>query len=304
MAQPQADQAPADQHALRNAAIGALAAQQLAAAWPQIDWSSPQAVDAVKRIYAAVVTRFGSASASVAAEFYDQQRAQALPQAGTFRATPADPIPTDVLDMVVESAFRGNDKPAEGSAQTTSDLPVEERVPARLESSLQRHVQQPARDTITENVAADPVKPYYIRVPKGKNPCAFCIMLASRSASYKGKNQMYQTAQSAKFVVGRGKEIRRGRRGGRAKGTREYIAGGTGTIRTDTGAQNPREIGEKYHDHCYCEPIAVFPGQSITDVSPDFEQFQEMYAKATAEAGTSTDARAILSAMRRVYKVR
>ena len=55
MAQPQADQAPAQQHAARNAAIVALAAQQLAAAWPQIDWSSPQAVDAVKRLYAAVV---------------------------------------------------------------------------------------------------------------------------------------------------------------------------------------------------------------------------------------------------------
>ena len=202
MAQPQADQSPAEQHAARNAAIVALAAQQLAAAWPKIDWSSPDAVATVKRIYGAIVTRYGQASAAVAAEFYDQLRETAMPAAKKFRATPADPLPIEQLDKVVESAFLGTAADNEPrvsvtvSGETTSDLPVEERVPARLEASLQRHVQQPARDTIAAASDADPQAVGYVRVPKGEDPCAFCIMLATREVLYLSK-------KSAGRVVGR-----------------------------------------------------------------------------------------------------
>lgn len=269
----------AEQQSARNAAITALAAQQLAQLWPQVDWASPDAITAVQTVYKAIVTKYGQAAASVAARFYDDTRTQAGVR-GQFRAVPADPIPQAVLDRVVQSAFIGLDTPVD-SPTTTSEMPVEQRVPARLDNTIQRHVLQPGRDTITENVAADPEKPRYVRVPMGPNPCAFCVMLASRDTAYvlgKSIDMTYRTAESAQFVVGRGKGAKR--------------AGGT------------REIGEKYHDHCYCEPVAIFPGQTPSDVSPKFNDYLDMYDKGTADAGTHRDTKKILAAMRSIHGLR
>lgn len=296
-----ANQQPSKQQSARNAAIAALAAQQLAQLWPQVDWTSPDAMSAVKTVYKSIVTRFGQAAATVAAEFYDHTRDQAGAK-GSFRATPADPVPEVVLDKAVQSAFLGNPEQTINHGLvgpiTTSDLPVEERVPARLDNALQRHVLQPARDTIVENVEADPVKPRYIRVPMGPNPCAFCIMLASRQLGpidgpQKRSFSGYASAQSAQFVVGRGRElgVRRGEKRGGKKGQ--------GVKSRGSQAQ-----GDKYHDHCDCEPVAIFPGQDESDVSPNFDDYQDMYYKGTADAGTHRDAKKILASMRKVNGLR
>lgn len=261
--------AQAEQQSARNAAIAALAAQQLAQLWPQVDWSSPDAVTAVQTVYRAIVTKYGQAAASVAARFYDDTRTQAGVR-GQFRATPADPIPQAVLDRVVQSAFLGNpavDTAGKPALDTTSDLPVEERVPARLDNAVQRHVIQPSRDTIVENAGRDPAKPRWVRVPQGPNPCAFCIMLASRDeARVMGKtiDMTYTSKKSASI----------------------------------------REDGHKYHNNCHCEPVMIFPGQTVDEVSPKIADYQDMYYKATAEAGTSRDVKKILAAMRSIHGLR
>jgi hypothetical protein len=119
------------------------------------------------------VARFGQASAAVAAQFYDEQRSAAVAP-GQFTATLADPLPERMLDKIVTSAFLGGAEPAdhthglEDAAKTTSDLPVEERVPARLDGQLQRLVLQPGRETVAGNVAKDPAKPRYVRVPRAR----------------------------------------------------------------------------------------------------------------------------------------
>jgi hypothetical protein len=288
MAPAAADQQQASQqHAARNAAIAALAARELSAGWPQIDWASPQAAAAVIALYGSIVTRYGQASAAVAAEFYDQLRAAALPATSSrFRATPADPVPAEQINRAVQSAFAGGTVTPAGAAPvptseaTTSELPVEQRVPQRLESSLQRHVQQPARNTVAEAVASDPAKPVYVRVPQN-DACAFCVLLASRSMTSKGRNQLYLSENSAKYVVGRG-----------------------GKPRTDTGAKNPQPVGEKYHNDCRCEPMPVWAPEDIVNVSPKFGDYTEMYDKASADAGTSSDVRKILASMRKLHGLR
>lgn len=269
MAQPQADA-----QAARNAGIVALAAQQLAQLWPQVDWASPDAVNAVKTVYGAIVSQFGRSAAAVAATTYDQLRAT-KGLTSEYRAVPADPVPQAVIDKVVTSAFLGGAPSADHvhvAEVTTSDLPVEQRVPARLDDSLQRHVLQPARDTIAANVAADPVRPRYVRVPRGATTCAFCVLLASREINAKFGG--YRSAQSAQFVVGRGK------------------------VAAPRGNQ---PIGEKYHNHCDCEPVAIFPGQSAADVSPNFHDYQDQYYKAAADAGTHRDTKKILASMRQLH---
>jgi predicted transcriptional regulator len=109
------------------------------------------AAKAVRTLYGGIVAQFGQASAAVAAQFYDEQRtAAAVP--GQFTAALADPLPERMLDKVVTSAFLGGEPAdhahADEPAQTTGDLPVEQRVPARLDDGLQRLVLQPGRETI------------------------------------------------------------------------------------------------------------------------------------------------------------
>lgn len=258
MAQPPADIA---QQSRINAGIVALAAGQTAALWPQVDWGSPAAASAVRKLYGAIVGQFGQSAAAVAAQFYDEQRtAAAVP--GQFTAALSDPLPAVMLDKIVTSAFLGGVEPDHTHAEvpaTTGDLPVEERVPARLDGSLQRLVLQPGRETIAENTAKDPAKPRYVRVPRGAKTCAFCVMLASREL---GPNfSGYASAHNALF----------------------------------------RADGEKFHKHCHCEAVPVFPGQSATDVSPGIGDYNDMYAKGAADAGTHRDTKKILASMRKLH---
>lgn len=181
MPQPQAD--PQTQSAT-NTVIAAAAAAELASLWPSIDLTAPGALALVGAAYYAVVAKWGMAAASSAAEHYDAVRA-AQRVTGRFRAVPADPIPRDIIDKVVESAFATSPNAVEG---TTSAMPVEERVPARLNEAVGRHVLQPGRDTIVANGAKDPAKPKgWARVPTKPDPCAFCVMLASRTHLYRSQ---------------------------------------------------------------------------------------------------------------------
>lgn len=182
-----------------NAGIVALAAAQTAGLWPQVDWASPAAADAVRTLYGAIVGQFGQSAAAVAAQFYDEQRAEHdLPQ---YTASMSDPLPSVMLDKIVTSAFLGGEPKSDVPVdeQTTSDLPVDQMVPARLDGQLQRLVLQPGRETIAENVEKDPAKPRYVRVPTSAKPCAFCVMLASREL---GPNFAgYTSAHNALFRV-------------------------------------------------------------------------------------------------------
>lgn len=261
----------AEKQAARNAAIVALAAQELAPLWPRVDWDSPDALGAVKTVYRAVVNRYGSTAASAAALFYDQQRAE-LELATLYSATPADVLPATVLDRAVESAFLGvdvtelDDHGHEHEVVTTSDLPLDERVSTRLESKLQKHVLQPGRDTIVANVADDPAKPQgWARETTSANPCAFCVMMASRTFG-----RLYTSAEAATRVVGRG---------GVARGK--------------------AELGSTYHRRCSCVAVAVF-----TDPPPGQRDHRERYEKAAADAGTFADTKKILASMRQLYDVK
>jgi hypothetical protein len=256
-----------EQIAARSEAIVSLAAGQLSQVWPRVDWGSPAAADAVSTLYGGIVTQFGQATAAVAATVYDELREE-QGVSSNYVAEPADPFPQEAIDSAVRSAFLGRDRQdaAAGLPTTTSDLPVEQRVPARLEAGLQRRVMQPARATVAQNVAKDPVQPRYIRVPRGKSTCAFCILLASRDIGP------------------------------------QFRGYGAASVRTDpeTGSQYLVDSnGERYHNGCDCEAIPLF-GQRPEEVSPHFYAYRDLYEKAAAEAGTRRDIRKVLASMRRL----
>ncbi|MBY0440979.1 MAG: hypothetical protein K2Q25_02390 [Mycobacteriaceae bacterium] len=269
--------APADvsRQSQINAGIVALAAAQTAVLWPQVEWDSPAAAAAVRELYGAIVDQFGRSAAAVAAQFYDEQRVK-VSTPGHFTATMTDPLPRAMLDKIVDSAFLGasQDEHVLDAKATTSDLPVEQRVPARLDSQLQRLVLQPGRETIALNAATDPVKPRYVRVPQGANTCAFCVMMASRELG-----------------IGKGP--------GKSFGGYHDSA-----VRFDEQTQRLHAFAKnssKFHDHCDCEAVPVFPDQIAADVSPKIGDYQDMYYKAAADAGTHSDAKKILASMRTLH---
>ncbi len=264
---------PVEQQAARNAGVVALAARQLAALWPRVDWPSVNAIDAVTTLYRAIVTRYGQAAAAVAAEFYDDQRAaRQLPS--RFRAAPADTVPPEQIAAIVASAFRGTvtvtvlDDPAPTrtrvtqlqAEETTSDLPVDQRVRQRLESSLSRLVLAPARATVADNIAADPAKPRWIRVPTGAKTCEFCMMLASR-------------------------ELGPNFRGYRSEGAALF-----------------NDNADRFHKGCNCQAVPVFPGDDPHELSPNMADYQDLYERATESAGTHSDAKKILAHMRQLNR--
>ena len=250
MPAPQADQ----QQSQANTVIAAAAGAELASLWPQIDLAAPTAVAAVSLAYAAVAAKWGMAAATSAAEHYDQVRA-AQRINGIFRALPADPVPREITDKAVQSAFQAD--PA--AVDTTSALPVEERVPARLNDSIGRHVLEPARDTIVANGAKDPAKPKgWARVPTSDHPCAFCAVMASRTHLYSKR------AASGLYT-----------------------------------ADGVRPDAERYHKGCSCIAVPVFKS-----LPPSQRDYRDMYDKAAAEAGTSSDLKKVLASMRQLYNVK
>lgn len=260
MAQQQAD---VRQQAAINAGIVTLAAGQTSGLWPQVDWSSPAAATAVRTIYGAIVGQFGQSAAAVSAQFYDEQRSAATVP-GQYTAVMAGPLPDKMLDKIVTSAFLGAPEPTdhghveEQTVETSSELPVDQRVPARLDGALQRLVLQPGRETVAENAGKDPIRPRYIRVPQSENPCAFCVMMASRQIT-------------AKFS-------------GYASAAR---AGGTDAT--------------KYHKHCECVAVPIFPGSDAADLSPNIGDYQDLYQKGAADAGTRADTKKVLASMRKLH---
>lgn len=107
-----------------------------------------------------------------------------------------------------------------------------------LSGSLNRHVADGHRNTIETSARTDPARVLYARHASA-NACGFCKMLATRSAVY--------TSESA------------------------ALNSGTGRVRGKRGAK------EKYHDHCHCTAVAVFPGDQYEE-APHVARWRQEYA--------------------------
>ena len=134
---------------------------------------------------------------------------------------------------------------------------------SRMNGSLQRATFNGARDTVFDNIEATGSR--WIRVAR-PTACGFCRLLATRAGE-----DAYTSKESAMFVSS-----------GRNRGTRRR--------------------GEKFHDHCYCQPVEIRDNQDVSDVlsgedAARVEQWNEDYLKARANSG-SGDPKKILAAWR------
>lgn len=126
--------------------------------------------DALAAFVPELVARYGDYAATVAAEWYETVRRDAV--GGTYNAQTVAPVPAAQAQGSVRWAAG---KLFDGDPDGMLSL---------LAGSVQRYVFQSSRGTIARNVRLDPSKPRFARVPAGAKTCAWCTLLASRGFVY------------------------------------------------------------------------------------------------------------------------
>ncbi|MGA4875823.1 hypothetical protein [Streptomyces lydicamycinicus] len=194
---------------------------------------------------AAIITRYSGLSATLAADFYDGERAAAgVP--GVFTVPLAEPPPSEQ----VESSLRWSTKDlwpraATDSATTTVQLePFDVRLDAAMakaDGATQKLVADRGRETLRQAVKADPQAVAYARAA-ALGACAFCRLMASRGA-------VYRTAESA------------------GRDANEQFSGDASVV--------------KFHDNCHCAIIPVYRGQRF-ELSPHAREWDRIYREYAA----------------------
>jgi hypothetical protein len=157
-----------------NRRISRLAAADARRLWSTLDTDDAlQVREALEDVLPDLVAVYGELSATVAADWYDDMRAQAGAP-GTFSAVLAAPFAAE--------AVRANARYAIGPLFSADPDP--QSALGLLELEVDRMTLQPGRDTRTQSAKKDPARPTWARVPSNPEPCAFCTMLASRGAAY------------------------------------------------------------------------------------------------------------------------
>lgn len=283
---------PSEQQAA-YAALSKLSARDLAVLWAKLNLGKPKTLaDPLTEILDALTAKYGTAAASLAADWYDEAR-DAAGAAGRFTAITAPPPDADRLGALSRW----------GVAPLFGATPDGALALSLITGGLQRLVTGMGRQTTETSVLADPGQPMYARHASA-NACAFCRMLATRGAAY-------TSAQNAGRVTGEslgGKDYRKIHRFDRYGYTlsRESILQGYQQRTIAAGGRKGRatkqDIGDKYHDHCHCVPVAVWPGQTYSPPSY-VDGWDDDYIAATKAVGSS-DVSAVLSKMREISGAR
>lgn len=129
-----------------------------------------QAREALKTILPSLIEAYGSAAATVAADWYDEMRAE-LQVRGRFSA-----IPAPISEPGAETLARW------GVGPLFDSNPDWRRARMLIDGGLQRRIANVARETIQLSSVEDPRAAGWQRQAAGG--CVFCRMLAGRGAVY------------------------------------------------------------------------------------------------------------------------
>ncbi|WTL23966.1 hypothetical protein OG875_04755 [Streptomyces sp. NBC_01498] len=187
-----------------------------------------------------VVSRFGDMSASLAAEFYDAQRAQA-DVGGGFRSPLADPPPAEQVEASLRWAI--HDVWPQGTETEAQQQPLNSRVAVaerQVTGVAQKLVADQGRETVRQAVRRDPQAVAYARAA-ALGACSFCRLMASRGA-------VYATEGSAGMDAN------------------DLFSGDASVV--------------KFHDNCHCAIIPVFRGQQfeLSPHASDWDRLYREYA--------------------------
>ncbi|MFC9268918.1 hypothetical protein ACFTXJ_14245 [Streptomyces zhihengii] len=186
---------------------------------------------------AAIVAQYAEVASSLAADFYDAQRADA-DASGMFTTSMADSPPGEQVEASLRWATKDvwqRDSEVATPAQT---LPLDVRLDAAMaktDGAVQKLVADPGRETVRAAVRQDREAVGYARAA-ALGGCSFCKLMASRG-------MVYKTAETA----------------GRDANER-FTGDGTA----------------KYHDSCSCVIVPVFRGQQFK-LSPHAAEWDRLY---------------------------
>lgn len=218
----------------------------------------------VRDLWPDLVAEFGAMAATSAADFYDEARSLAVAGGIAYAASlAAEPTEDDVQDSLWWAL---------APIFAPEREPDQEQAIDRLVGNLMEWINQQHNSTLVESAAADPVGTRYARYASA-DACTFCRLMATRGASYRSRD-------SAIYVTGefdpKTSSFRRGLRGTRPE-------------------------GEKYHDHCRCIVVPVFPGGAY-EPPPYVGDWMDAYMKAKRLAGGAarSDLATILKHMRQL----
>lgn len=224
-----------------------------------------QIAQAVREFVPEVVAAYTAASSTLAADWYDDLRAEAA--VGTmFTAAVLDEPDVDEIQAAIGYAL----------TPIFSQEPMLDAASENLINLAGAVVTGADQQTMITNGRRDPSAVRFARHASA-NACAFCAMLTVSQA-------VYRSEASASVVVGRGTAKRNdgSRMDARRKGIRP---------------RGTRALGEKFHDNCHCTVITVWPGSRIEE-APYVADWREAYFDATDALGGASDTKAILSRMR------
>lgn len=151
------------------AALATLAGRDVDVLWRKMQ-TADMARDMLKDVLPQLTETYRSASAALAADWYDEQRDQAAVR-GRFRAVvpePSDAGAESLATWAVEPLYAKD--PDWPSALTL------------VRGGLQRRIANASRDTVIGSSVADPAAAGWQRTGTGE--CAFCAMLIGRGAVY------------------------------------------------------------------------------------------------------------------------
>ncbi|MFP8944705.1 hypothetical protein ACLIYM_25180 [Streptomyces fenghuangensis] len=199
----------------------------------------PDWIDAVH----ALVGQYGTASATLAAEHYETQRADAEAR-GRFTAEPAVSPPDEQVDASLRWALKDVWERDETTASVAQQEPLDvrlEQAQKKAEGVAQRLVLDQGRETVRQAVRRDRDAVAYARAA-ALGACSFCKLMASRGAVYK-------TAETA------------------GRDADERFEGNASVV--------------KFHDNCHCAIIPVFRGQrfELSEHAAEWDRLYREYAQ-------------------------
>jgi hypothetical protein len=168
--------APASAAQASQAGLGTVVAALIGETFAQLDVNAlDRSLPNWKMLYAAIVRRYATASATLAARQYGHARV-AADVGGRFTPHAAAPPALAQIGSTVDWA----------TAPLWSAQPDTASAQARLEAAGERLVLNAGRQTIVDNVQRDRKAKGWARVPE-PGACYFCAMLATRGAVYRSE---------------------------------------------------------------------------------------------------------------------
>lgn len=157
-----------------NQALVKLAENDLDSVWRPLEGASADEIKPILlEVMPELIDAYGSTSALLAADFYDELRDVPMTQE-RFNAVMVDSVPIEQTQAMTRWAID----------PLYTEAPDHLAALSLLKGGMQRLILQSGRESMFTSADRDPVSTRFFRVTTGSENCAFCVLMASRGSVY------------------------------------------------------------------------------------------------------------------------